>query len=97
LEAPVIINKEMGLTHADFFRTIQSAIGDKDLELNRRGVVLRKKDKKLEIFLGPERERKIGLLVFPVTDVSFKFYGYESSRVKSVIKRFDLRFKRGGG
>ena len=97
MEKPVIINKEMGLTHAEFFRTIQSAIGDKDLELNHKGVVLNKKDTKLKICLGPERERKIGLLVFPVTDVNFMFYGYEPSQVKSEIKRFALRFKRGGG
>ena len=34
MSGKVVINKEMGLTHADFFRTITNAIGDKKLIVN---------------------------------------------------------------
>jgi len=92
-----VVCKEMGITHKDFFRTIENAIGDSELRIFSLGVSLQQQISKLEILLGPERERKIGLLRFPVTDVIFHFYDYSVDARKKTIKRFDLRFKRGGG
>ena len=97
VQPQIIIEKEMGLTHKDFFRTISNAIGDSRIQINKSGVTLKTKKKKLQIKLSPQRKREIGSLIFPITDVVLYFDGYSSSEIKSVIKRFDLRFKRGGG
>ena len=97
MESHKVVSKEMGITHKDFFRTIENAIGDTKLRVLDSGVILHSQNSKLEILLGPERERKIGLLRFPITDVIFHFHGYSGASVKKIIKRFDLRFKRGGG
>ena len=93
----VIIKKEMGLSHSDFFRTINNAIGDKKLQVMPSGVVLKKRNKDLKISLGAERTRRIGSLIFPVTDVTMIFNGYTRKEIELVVKRFNLRFKRGGG
>ena len=92
-----VITKEMGLTHKDFFRTIKNAIGDEKLEINSNGVILRSENKILEVKLGPERKRSIGLLKFPVTDIRISYVGYSTKAVKQSLKRFNLYFKRGGG
>ena len=67
--------KEMGLTHNDFFRTVKNAIGKAELVIHPDGVVVEEKQKKLCIRLGPEKERRLGSLRFPVTQVKISFYG----------------------
>jgi hypothetical protein len=51
----------------------------------------------LTLELGPERERRLGALCLPVTDVQFRFSGFDQASFKAFIERFDLAFQRGGG
>ncbi len=95
--APVIIAKEMGLSHRDFFRTVASALGTEEFESTNTGVRLTTDERVLEINLGPERERRIALMVVPITQVTLRFTNYTEADVQTAVKRFDMRFKRGGG
>ena len=93
----IIIEKEMGLSHRDFFRTIANALGTDDFESWGMGVRKTSGDKVLEIKLGPEGERRIAMMVMPRTMVTLSFTNYDEVEAKAAVKRFDMMFKRGGG
>lgn len=96
-EAPVIIRKEMALTRAAFFRGIAKALGSDAYAETAGGVVLEQDDRRLEITLGPERQRKIALMVIEVMDVSLVFSGYSETDRATALAVFDRAFQRGGG
>jgi len=97
MNGPTVIEKEMGLAHAEFHRTIANALGTDAFERRDDGVTLVDGGRRLEITLGPEGERKIALLKIPVTRVTLAFTGYSDEDVKAAVKRFDMTFKKGGG
>lgn len=94
---PFIVEKEMGLTHDDFFRIIPRALGSGDFEKTGTGVVLTDGDKRLEISLGPERRRKIALMEIPACDVRLEFSAYSESEREASLDLFDRMFQKGGG
>ena len=73
----ITIEKEMGLSHRDFFRTIANALGTDDFESWDTGVRKTSGDKVLEIKLGPEGERRIAMMVMPRTMVTLSFTNYD--------------------
>lgn len=91
------IEKDMALTHEDFFRTIPQALGRDDFERSDDGVVLSADGKRLEIRLGKQGERRLGLFKIPTTQVTLMFSGYDAEEMEAAIKRFDITFKKGGG
>jgi len=97
MSGPIVIDKEMGLDHAEFHRTIANALGADSFERRDDGVTMVEGDRKLEITLGPEGERKIALLRIPVTQVTLAFTGYSDDEMKAAVERFDMIFKKGGG
>ncbi len=92
-----VVEKEMGLSHADFFRTIANALGTDAFETTADGVTLDEEGRRLSITLGPESERRIALLSIPVTPVTLRFIGYPEDEIARRLKKFDQTFKRGGG
>lgn len=94
---PVIIKKEMALTRAGFFRGIAKALGTDAYQETPGGVVLDKDGKRLEITLGPERQRKIALMEIEVMDVTLAFHGYTGDDRKKMTAAFDRAYQRGGG
>jgi len=97
MNGATVIEKEMGLDHAEFHRTIANALGTDAFERRNDGVTLTQGQRTLEITLGPEGERKIALLRIPVTRITLAFTGYSDDEVKAAVKRFDMTFKKGGG
>ena len=93
----IIVEKEMGLTHKEFFRTLPSALGKKPFEQWENGARLTEGDQVFEIRLGKEGERRIALMVIPRMMVTLEFTNYTQEEVEKAIKLFDLMFKRGGG
>lgn len=89
----------MGLSHADFFRTLPAAMGEHAYCVD--GVQVHSGDasgpRQLLIELQPERERRIALLSVPTTDVRFCFRGYDQAAVKAFMDFFMSRYQRGGG
>ncbi|MDA0306631.1 MAG: MoaD/ThiS family protein [Proteobacteria bacterium] len=94
---PVVIKKEMALTHGDFFRVLPSALGGKAFKKTGANVTYKSGPKRLEISLGPERTRQIAKLSIPVTDVTLKFTGYARAERETALKLFDRMFQKGGG
>jgi hypothetical protein len=95
--APVILIREMGLTHAEFFRTLPSAMGDQTFSVSDLTVTTKSEAHRLTIKLAPEQERRIGFLRLPVTWVTFEFVGHTQDDIDSFMRRFERRFQRGGG
>ena len=94
---PTIIEKEMALTHRDFFRTLPRALGTDDYRKSGQKVVLENRERSLEISLGPERERRIAQLAVPVTDVTLTFRGYAKADREAALRLFERMFQKGGG
>ncbi|NQU59455.1 MAG: hypothetical protein HQ513_19655, partial [Rhodospirillales bacterium] len=72
----VVIHKEMGITHQEFFRNIPRALGTDDYIKEADRVILVDGDKSLEISISEQSERRIALFVLPVTHVTLTFKGY---------------------
>ena len=91
-------SREMGLNHAEFFRSLPAAIDHRDYR--RDGDRIRvdiDADRYVLFDLGPQGERVIALLRLPVTPVRFRFHGFDEAAFETFMRRFDLCFRRGGG
>ncbi|MFQ5763841.1 MAG: MoaD/ThiS family protein [Rhodospirillales bacterium] len=92
-----VIEKEMALTHADFFRTLPRALGTAKFRKSATGAVLADGKKRLAILLGPEGKRRIAGLTIPATRVTLTFEGYAETEADAALRRFDRSFQKGGG
>jgi len=88
---------DMGLTHADFFRLVPSAMGDHPHRIEGMTVYGELHNGTVEITLGPQQERRIALMRIPHATVSFHFRGVTAAEQETFKAYFDLRFQRGGG
>ena len=88
---------DMGLTHAEFFKTLPAAIGH--LAYTRDGNVIRVdyEGRCVQFELGPQQVREIALLRMPHTPVKFNFHRFSDAQRETFMERFDLYFRRGGG
>ncbi len=93
----VRIVKDMGITHAEFFRTVQSLLEGEDAELCEDGVTIRRGPARIDIQLGPEGTRALGRFHLPRTAVELVFRDYPAADAAAFVERFDTRFRRGGG
>ncbi|MBX2839066.1 MAG: hypothetical protein KTR35_19570, partial [Gammaproteobacteria bacterium] len=91
------IEKEMGFTHADFFRLLPRAMGETPFEINGLVVNCRLPTGSLRITLGEERERRLVLLVLPCTSVTLEFEDVMEEDRERFLKYFNLRFMKGLG
>ncbi|ASJ70184.1 hypothetical protein IMCC3135_00290 [Granulosicoccus antarcticus IMCC3135] len=93
----IAYSREMGLTHADFWRLLPRAMGKQPYTLNGDTVQTTVDTGTLEITLGPPEERRIALLRLPYSVVSFRFVGVDEVQQLAFKAHFDLHFQRGGG
>ena len=93
----VVINKEMGITHQEFFRNIPRVLGTDDYQKRTDRVILEGGDKSLEISISEQSERRIALFVLPVTHVTLTFKGYTQADITASMEKFDRALQRGGG
>lgn len=97
-ELPTIAySREMGLTHADFWRLLPRAMGEHPYTVSGNAVQATVAGGQLEITLGPAEERRIALLRLPYSVVSFTFTGLDELQQQAFKAHFDLHFQRGGG
>ena len=89
--------KEMGYTHADFFRLLPRAMGSTSYEIHDRTIQCQLPPGTLKITLGEERERRMGLVVIPCTTVTFEYDQVPEEIRTNFIKYFELRFMKGLG
>jgi hypothetical protein len=91
------ISLEMGLTHAEFFRTLPAALGGRSYSIADSVITLEENDRLVMIKLAPESERRIALLRMPVTWVRLEFLNYRQTEVDAFMAHFQRHFQRGGG
>ncbi len=87
----------MGISHAEFFRTLPAALAGRPHQITGNRVLVREGERRIVIHLSPQRERAIGALRLPKTDVRFSFTGYPRQAIEDFMAYFNSRFQRGGG
>ena len=93
----MVVIKEMGISHREFFRTLPRAMDGCRYEVSDRVVRVRTDDRLALIRLGPETVRSIAAMRLPATRIEFTFSGYTDAQAKEFLDHFDLHFRRGGG
>ena len=91
------IVKEMGYTHADFFRLLPRALGHTPYEINGLVVNCTLPSGRLRITLGEERERRLVLVSIPCTTITFEYINVSEEVREKFNKYFELRFMKGLG
>lgn len=97
-EAHVKDTRQMGITHADFFRLLPRAMGENHYEINSYTVQATLPDGTVIITLGEEKERKLSAnVIMPYADVTFDYYGVSEEMRVAFERYFHMRFMRGLG
>lgn len=95
---PTIVKKEMGITHKDFYDELPVLLDGIPFDQSEDTTSFQLNGKKIEINLGPEGCRHLGLSMrLPVTFVTLRFFDFSEEEMNSFIERFNLRFMKGGG
>ncbi len=94
---PVTFSREMGLTHAEFFRSLPPAVAPRSFTIEGHRVVIEHGAGRIEIELGPRQDRRIASLRLPYVVVRFTFTGVTGAERERFLSRFERYFQRGGG
>ncbi len=95
---PVVIQKQMGITHAEFMRLLPRALGSEDYKVSGKVVDFSPKpNASFRIQLGAESVRQIALMKMPTTPVTLTFAGIDDDERAAMLLRFDRAYQRGGG
>lgn len=89
--------KQMGITHAEFFRLLPIALGTDAFTRTPDGVAWHAGPLSGSVILGLESKRRIALLAVPSTPVTIELEGYDDEAAKTFMARFDRAYQRGGG
>ena len=98
----VIIEKQMGITHAEFLRLLPQALGTDDYDVSGQGsgtliTFAATDDQEIRIALGQESVRQIALMRIPTTPVTLTFQGLNDTEMSAFMATFDRAYQRGGG
>ena len=93
----ISIQREMGLTQGEFFRTLHSVVIGTSLKVGNGEALIADGHRKLVIRPSNTRRRRIGSMQLPVTDIEFLFLGFSKAETTEFMARVDLYFRRGGG
>ncbi|MGB0748900.1 MAG: hypothetical protein ACPGO3_09155 [Magnetospiraceae bacterium] len=93
-----VINKQMGINHADFLRLLPRALAGRSYQVVDGPIVTVDLDPgSLTINVGPEGKRQIALIVLPTTAVTLTFESVDEDVRTAMLERFDRAYQRGGG
>lgn len=87
----------MGLTHAEFLRTLPAALGERPYRIENAVVSIDDQGRTVTIRLAPESVRRIALLQVPVTRVEFRFDSHTPEQIEAFMTHFARYYQRGGG
>ena len=97
-ERPIIVQKEMGITHKDFYGELPNLLNDIPYHHIEDTIKFQLNHKNIEIILAPEGFRELGRSIrLPVTFVTFRFFDFSEEEISGFIKHFNLKFMKGGG
>lgn len=89
--------RELGFSHAEFFRSLPAAIAHREYVLQGNTIRLDYEQGSICIELGTEEVRAIASLRLPSTKVRFAFSNLSDAQREQFMQRFNLYFQRGGG
>jgi len=92
-----VLQRDMGCTRAEFFRTLPGATRHVPLEIAGDTVTLSLQRGRVEIDLAERPLRRIGSFALPVLGVTFRFTGVDDAARDDFLAWFDLYTRRGGG
>jgi len=93
----VRVTRELGITAADFFRTLPGVLDGERLDVADRTARIEGPAGTVEVVLSNERQRHLGSLSLPTLTVELRFRGYEAAAIDAFLHRFEVHFRRGGG
>jgi len=94
---PVVQEKEMSITRADFLRILGGAFDKAATRIDGERITIDEGRGRLVITLTAAGGRRIGLIALPVMHVRLELHGYDAEEAESVLAHFDRSFQRGGG
>lgn len=97
IEQAFQFSREMGVTHAEFFKSLPAAIEYRDYSVAGSLVTIAFEGRQVEITLGVQQVRRIALLEIPYVAVDFCFKDFSEEQMNTFMDRFNLYFRRGGG
>ena len=95
--ATIVLKRDMGSSHAEFFRILPNALGDNQYIQKQSSIDVSIPPGKVLITLGAEQCRNIANIRIPHTEVSLAFSNLEQRQIDDFIERFDRYYHRGGG
>jgi len=97
VNTPIVHEKEMSITRADFLRILGGAFDAAATRPDGDRIVVEQGNGRLVITLDAAGERRIGLIALPVMHVRLELQGYGPDEAAAVLAAFDRSFQRGGG
>lgn len=94
---PLTLHREMGLSHAEFFRSLPAVVGGRECRVDGATVTIQEPEGTVVIRLSAEAERRIALIRLPVTHVTFEFPDHDPAAAAAFMRRFERHYQRGGG
>jgi hypothetical protein len=94
---PVSFGRDMGLTHAEFLRSLPEAVGHPHYRIEGDRIEIADSAGPIIILLQPAGVRRVGMLSLPVTRVEFRFGEMPRAQRDRFMARFERYFQRGGG
>ena len=90
--------RQMGISHADFYRHLEQALGGNPYERYGNKVHVSLPAGTVKITLGAEKARKLSAnVILPYADVTFDYYGVPDEVRATFERHFHKRFMRGLG
>jgi len=96
-EDRMVVVRDMGLSHREFFRSLQTLAREWQCQIRNDGVLIDYDGGEIDIVLGKEGRRRIAAMSLPRTEVRFCFSRLTLLQSKKFFYRFDLAYRRGGG
>ena len=91
------IEREMTITHSDFFRILPKALKSYKFEQVDNVITVTLDEAEISIILSEERNRQIASLSLPVTEVTFRLKNVAENTKSDFFEQFDRAYHRGGG
>ena len=91
------IDREMSVTHDEFFRLLPYALKKRNYKIVNTIVLVDLKPGRLKISLSPQSQKAIGSLLLPTIHVSFDFKDCTEKMQEDFFEDFDLAYQKGGG
>ena len=93
----MVVVRDMGLSHREFFRSLQTLAREWQCQIRIDGVLIDYDGGEIDIILGKEGRRRIAAMSLPRTEVRFCFSRLTPLQRENFFYRFDLAYRRGGG